>query len=219
MLALLLLCSFSTKSSASHRLLSTISPTYTWSSVYNALNNACRFPQYNEFALDEPKAWCPVHTNNPGDWLQVDLGAEYLIDSVSTWSRGPSLSVQQWVISYNLSYSIDGNLPFISLGTFEANSQMNTEKKHHLYPTIKARYLRFIPVEYNGYKSMRVEMSGSPITCFNDLTPEIITWFNGNSFDLNTNVWYDKVNGNPNATIVTTDIGLFYGNISDEKYL
>ena len=57
--------------------------------------------------------------------------------------------------------------------------------------------------------------------CFNNLISDIITWFNGDSFNSSANIWNDKIYGNPTATIIdSTDIALFNdSNITDEKYL
>ena len=141
-------------SSAVDRLLSTISPSY--SSHLGHAAPYCNQPQYTESPSIATAAWCAAN-NAHGAWLQVDLGDQYTIDSVSTWSRD---STGQWVTAYNLQYSTDGST-FISLGTFQGNLAVNNEQRNYLSPTINARYLRFTPLASFNWPAMRIEVSGS----------------------------------------------------------
>ena len=87
--------------------------------------------------------------NKAGEWLQVDLGEERLLTNLSTQGRP---SADQWVRSYNISFSSDSvkwepykennavkvcDNDFISwhyynTGMVEATSQVNSRRMAHL---------------------------------------------------------------------------------------
>eukprot|EP01083_Nonionella_stella_P089989 251370_1 len=105
-------------------------------------------------------AWHPLETYNP-DYLQVDLGEQHPIESVSVFPR--ATGALQYVTTYTLSYSIDGQIfedyPTTLNGPIgitgddavdEANSVLDS-------PIVIARYLRFTPLTYVWHKAMRVE--------------------------------------------------------------
>ncbi len=82
----------------------------------------------------------------------------YLIKAVGTLGRA---NYGQWVTLYNLQYSQDGTT-FSSNGItnpLSGNTDQNTEVIHAL-GSIFAKSLRFIPVAYKGWKSMRIEAYG-----------------------------------------------------------
>eukprot|EP01083_Nonionella_stella_P241549 843436_1 len=106
-------------------------------------------------------AWVSSTIDNPADYLQVDLGEQHPIESVSVFPR--ATGALQYVTTYTLSYSIDGQIfedyPTTLNGPIgitgddavdEANSVLDS-------PIVIARYLRFTPLTYVGTKAMRVE--------------------------------------------------------------
>ena len=130
------------------------SSSFTWSDVYP--DPKCQLPQISPQIYLQ--AWCTQLVPNDGSWLQVDLGSVHIIESVSTWGRN---SYDQWVTSYELHYSLDGiTFTAYSGNPLTGNSDTTTEQQNFLTSTIMAKYLRFIPLSYYGWKSMRVEATG-----------------------------------------------------------
>ena len=131
------------------------SSSFTWSDVHNGA--LCQLPQILPQIFSQ--AWCTELVPNDGSWLQVDLLNVHIIESVSTWGRNSI--AQQWVTSYELHYSLDGiTFTPYSGNPLTGNSDETTEQQNFLTPNIMAKYLRFIPLSYNGWKSMRVEATG-----------------------------------------------------------
>ena len=58
----------------------------------------------NNVAKDGNKGSWSTKFNKAGEWLQVDLGEEKLLTNLSTQGRP---SADQWVRSYNISFSSD----------------------------------------------------------------------------------------------------------------
>jgi hypothetical protein len=54
--------------------------------------------------LDSKTSWSSFKTNNPNDYLQVDLGLDYQICAVGT--KG-SNAHSEWTTEYKLAYSLD----------------------------------------------------------------------------------------------------------------
>ena len=61
-------------------------------------------------------AWEPKTTNDPTDYLQIDLLYEYVICAVATQGNPPTQSVaaQEWTTEYKLRFSLNGTtfLPY-----------------------------------------------------------------------------------------------------------
>ncbi|XP_078352029.1 EGF-like repeat and discoidin I-like domain-containing protein 3 [Oculina patagonica] len=107
--------------------------------------------------------------NNLYQWLQIDLRIETTVTFVATQGRH---AYNQWVTKYKLQYSNDGNSFQVyknqgesSDKVFVGNSDAGTVVKHHLISSIKARYIRLIPTEWNNHISMRMELYG----CFEEM--------------------------------------------------
>ena len=94
-------------------------------------------------------------------YLQVDLGALFLIDSISTWGYVGWRRYDTWVKSYNLTFSIDGEIftPYIH-NPLQGNINVNDEKKNVLSQNIVTQYLRFIPIEFHDWKGFNLDASG-----------------------------------------------------------
>ncbi|KAI8505144.1 hypothetical protein Bbelb_172530 [Branchiostoma belcheri] len=108
-------------------------------------------------------AWC-VKTNDGNQWLQVDLGKLAEVWGVVT--QGRFRDYKQWVTTYKLSFSTDGNTwrPYRDSSgrqkVLQGNSDGDTPLRHLLAEPVTARYVRFLVVTWNNYICMRVEVLG-----------------------------------------------------------
>ena len=111
--------------------------------------------------------WCSGDINNPNSYLQVDLGDLFIIYSVSTWGIQDYGYGDEWIISYDIYYSTDGNIfkSYIN-NPLPGNTDWNNEQENVLNPEIIAQFLRFIPINFHNRKSFRVEASGSSYVSF-----------------------------------------------------
>ena len=129
---------------------------FSWSDV-RSITSRCSHPEPSD---EVGYAWCAGNSNGES-WLQVDLGKPYLIQYVVTWGRN-SPNNEQWVTSYNLSYSLDG-ITFINddiSNPLNGNENDYDESVNLLDPMIIAQYLRFTPITWNEHPSMKIEASG-----------------------------------------------------------
>ncbi|XP_015751481.1 PREDICTED: lactadherin-like [Acropora digitifera] len=108
-------------------------------------------------------SWCALQ-NNIGEYLQIDLGKERVVNKIATQGR-PSTVYFQWVTSYKLLFSSDGanwneyqNNGVVKF--FTANSDRGTIVSHKLWPQISTRYVRFLVMSWHHHISMRVELYG-----------------------------------------------------------
>ncbi|CAK0901714.1 unnamed protein product, partial [Prorocentrum cordatum] len=102
-------------------------------------------------AINSEQAWSSLY-NSVGHYVQIDLGAAMPISGVVTQGRS---DLDQWVTSYQVEYSVDGELWRDVDGTFAGNSDRNTVV-HGMLPAIKlARYVRVRPLAWHGHMSMR----------------------------------------------------------------
>lgn len=127
---------------------------FSWSDVESYTE--CQDPRFS--------AWCSLAAFNTSSYFQADLGELYIIYSISTWGIDDYCCGPEWVESYDLEYSIDG-ISFISYinNPLPGNVDYFTEQNNALQPTIVAQFLRFIPVSFQNWKSMRVDASGSSL--------------------------------------------------------
>ncbi|XP_068721416.1 lactadherin-like isoform X2 [Montipora capricornis] len=113
------------------------------------------------------------HDLNQSSWLQIDLNNKYTkVLGVSTQGRDsnpqwPGGVTFQWVTRYNLQYSDDGVIfqHYKEEGQaaekeFRGNNDRGTVVYHELNPPIRARYIRFRPMAWHGWISMRAELYG-----------------------------------------------------------
>ncbi|XP_072881480.1 contactin-associated protein-like 5 isoform X2 [Hemitrygon akajei] len=112
---------------------------------------------------DGAGGWSPQESNKY-QWLQIDLGERTEITGVATQGRYGS---SDWVISYLLMFSDTGRnwkqyQQEDSIWAFVGNSNADGVVRHKLEHSIKARLLRFVPLEWNpfGRIGMRVEVYG-----------------------------------------------------------
>ncbi|CAH3169050.1 unnamed protein product, partial [Pocillopora meandrina] len=107
------------------------------------------------------RGWAPKTNTNHTDYLQIDLQYDYVICAVATQG---SVNSDQWTTKYKIKLSLG-----VTFNTYEEN---NTEKvfngnsgrndivKHGLREYTLARFIRFVPTDYHGYKTLRVEVYG-----------------------------------------------------------
>jgi len=132
------------------------------STSYNA-NHIPQFSRLNKIpASGKAGAWSSSK-NDGNQWLQVYFGRETTVTKVATQGRYDD---NQWVMSYSLSYSVDGThwawyrLADGHIKVFGGNIDRNTLVFHSLSSPIQARYLRFRPRTWSGHISMRAEVYG-----------------------------------------------------------
>ncbi|KAF6078467.1 hypothetical protein HJG60_009265 [Phyllostomus discolor] len=112
---------------------------------------------------DGAGGWSPL-VSNKYQWLQIDLGERMEITAVATQGGYGS---SNWVTSYLLMFSDSGRnwkqyRQEDSIWGFSGNANADSVVHYRLQPSIKARFLRFIPVEWNpkGRIGMRIEVFG-----------------------------------------------------------
>ncbi|XP_062966468.1 contactin-associated protein-like 4 isoform X5 [Cynocephalus volans] len=112
---------------------------------------------------DGAGGWSPL-VSNKYQWLQIDLGERMEITAVATQGGYGS---SNWVTSYLLMFSDSGRnwkqyRQEDSIWGFSGNTNADSVVHYRLQPSIKARHLRFIPLEWNskGRIGMRIEVFG-----------------------------------------------------------
>ncbi|XP_074629875.1 lactadherin-like isoform X1 [Acropora palmata] len=100
--------------------------------------------------------------NAPGQYLQIDLGKERVVNKIATQGRP---SYDQWVTTYKLLFISNGanwneyqNNGVVK--NFTGNSDSETVVSHKLSPRISTRYVRFSALSWHHHISMRVELYG-----------------------------------------------------------
>ncbi|XP_068670765.1 lactadherin-like [Montipora foliosa] len=121
--------------------------------------------------------------NDHDQWFQVDLGDQYTnVTCVATQGRH---GLDQWVTRHKLQYSNDGtNFEYYKdiqgqNKVFAGNVDSHSVVHQELNPPIRARYIRFRPLTWNNFMSMRVELYG----CFQECTAPALGMENGRIFD------------------------------------
>ncbi|XP_069312724.1 contactin-associated protein-like 4 isoform X6 [Eulemur rufifrons] len=112
---------------------------------------------------DGAGGWSPL-VSNKYQWLQIDLGERMEVTAVATQGGYGS---SNWVTSYLLMFSDSGRnwkqyRQEDSIWGFSGNANADSVVYYRLQPSIKARFLRFIPLEWNpkGRIGMRIEVFG-----------------------------------------------------------
>ncbi|XP_028629685.1 contactin-associated protein like 5-1 isoform X3 [Grammomys surdaster] len=107
--------------------------------------------------------WSPADSNAQ-QWLQIDLGNRVEITAIATQGRYGS---SDWVTSYRLMLSDTGHNwqqynQEDSIWTFVGNMNADSVVHHKLLHPVRARFVRFVPLEWNpnGKIGMRVEAYG-----------------------------------------------------------
>ncbi|KAM5192554.1 contactin-associated protein-like 4 [Mantella aurantiaca] len=112
---------------------------------------------------DGAGGWSP-NISNKYQWLQIDLGERTEITAIATQGKYGS---SDWVTSYLLMYSDTGRNwkkyhQEEGISAFIGNTNADSVVHHKLQNHIRARYLRFTPLNWNlnGRIGMRVEVYG-----------------------------------------------------------
>lgn len=100
--------------------------------------------------------WTPEETDTSA-YIQWDFGAPKLIHSIQTKGRGDA---DEFVRSYRIAISSDGDTWSILDGTFEGNDEHDTLEENELSPPITAQMWRLYPQEFTGERSLRAELFG-----------------------------------------------------------
>ena len=79
---------------------SSFSATSEYSNIYKAYNGR----------LNGSMAWIPRSNNNPNDYLEIDLGYEFIICAVATQGNGKSPGPNEWTTNYKIQLSLDGTI-------------------------------------------------------------------------------------------------------------
>ncbi|XP_034743563.1 contactin-associated protein-like 4 [Etheostoma cragini] len=165
--ALLLFSSYGTTGEevCDSALVSNLSPSSFRSSSQLSSSHAPGFAKLNR--RDGAGGWSP-HTSDPYQWLEVDLGQRTTITAVATQGRYGS---SDWLSSYLLMVSDTGHnwkqyRQEDSIGSFPGNSNADSVVQYKLQQPAIARFLRFIPLEWNpsGRIGLRLETYGCPYT-------------------------------------------------------
>eukprot|EP00795_Rhopilema_esculentum_P007452 gene7452-13218_t len=118
-----------------------------------------------EARLNNYKVWC-TYNNNAMQYVQVDLGKIMQVFAVATQGHP---TWDNWVTSYEVTYSENGNLYYDILqaaGTwtravFTGNRDRHSIVKNKLPSPIRARYIRIHPKTYFGHDTcLRAEFYG-----------------------------------------------------------
>ncbi|XP_077200637.1 contactin-associated protein-like 4 [Paroedura picta] len=112
---------------------------------------------------DGAGGWTPF-VSNKYQWLQIDLGERTEITAVATQGGYGS---SDWVTSYLLMFSDSGRnwkqyCQEENIWAFSGNTNADSVVYYKLQHSIKARFLRFVPLDWNlhGRIGMRIEVYG-----------------------------------------------------------
>uniref|UniRef100_A0A674JGZ1 Contactin associated protein family member 4 n=1 Tax=Terrapene triunguis TaxID=2587831 RepID=A0A674JGZ1_9SAUR len=113
------------------------------------------FSFVSPFTLKGAGGWSPL-VSNKYQWLQIDLGERTEITAVATQGGYGS---SDWVTSYLLMFSDRG---MSGHRAFSGNTNADSVVHNKLQHSIKARFLRFVPLDWNpnGRIGMRIEVYG-----------------------------------------------------------
>ena len=102
-------------------------------------------------------SWSPSD-NSQNEWIQVEFESLHRLRSVPVLGR-PDASLDQYVKTYNLTHSLDGNnfvQPKTNRGSDGPNSKVTTDLK----PTRLGRYFRLTPITWNNQIALRFDFEG-----------------------------------------------------------
>ncbi|XP_072170354.1 uncharacterized protein [Diadema setosum] len=134
----------------------------TASSEFNANHGPARARVDTVAGGGKTGAWS-ARVNNVNQWIQVDLNRFYLVTGIISQGRQ---DYDQWVRTYTVSYSEDGNTftPILDCNgdakTFTANTDRNTKVTNRFARSVLARFIRILPATWNNHISMRFELLG-----------------------------------------------------------
>ncbi|XP_069106362.1 contactin-associated protein-like 2 [Argopecten irradians] len=115
--------------------------------------------------FSSPYGWCPA-TIRDGDYLQVEFKTTSTLKAIQTTGR---MVHGHLVSSYSVNTSMDG-INWISISSngtvklFPGNSDDSSIVTNTLGRSVTAKFVRVISVSGTGYRSMRLEVKGCPIS-------------------------------------------------------
>jgi hypothetical protein len=117
-------------------------------------------------AMNPVSSWSALH-NNDQQWVQVDLLKETNVTGVATQGRG---RYPQWVTTYRILYSNDGNTWTTyeedgEIKVFDGNADENSVVKNDFANPFSARFVRLNPATWFGHVSLRMELYGDQDVC------------------------------------------------------
>ncbi|XP_022783220.1 protein sidekick-2-like isoform X2 [Stylophora pistillata] len=109
------------------------------------------------------RGWAPKTKTNPTDYLQIDLLQNYVICAVATQGAN---GIDEWTKNYKIQLSLDGTTFFTYKENnidrvFPGNSNQNNITLNSLKEFSRAKFIRFQPTTYSGWKVLRVEVYGT----------------------------------------------------------
>ncbi|XP_031551983.1 uncharacterized protein LOC116289233 [Actinia tenebrosa] len=113
------------------------------------------------------KAWGPRTTS--GAWLQIDLGSVVFVCAVATQGAGADLT-DEFVRKYKIQVSLDNvnwNHYQENNGDkeFTGNTDRSTVVTNKLKNPVRAKFIRFYPIDYRSHPTMRAEVYGISSAC------------------------------------------------------
>ncbi|XP_028401417.1 uncharacterized protein LOC114524515 [Dendronephthya gigantea] len=135
------------------------------SSSYDDLSRASRGRLNIKYQPPLKSGWCSKF-DNKSQYLQIDLEVDSDLTGIATQGRGRE-PYRHWVTKYYVSLREDGGPWFnftrskkVQPVIFNGNTDAFSTVFHSFDRTIKARYVRIHPVEWNVQICMRVELYG-----------------------------------------------------------
>ena len=112
--------------------------------------------------LNSSTCWCPADNDkNNHPWIQVNLGEEKYMTSVTLQGRKDTSSSLQYVTKFRVLYSKDGTY-FEHLETFQGLNNVNETIKRWFTIPVFCRAIRIQVLEYNVHPSLRFEFGYIP---------------------------------------------------------
>ena len=79
-------------------------------SSFSATSEFSNFYKASNGRLNGTHAWEPSGKNNANDYLQIDLGYEFIICAVATQGNGKVPDANEWTTKYKIQLSLDGTI-------------------------------------------------------------------------------------------------------------
>nr|XP_058955959.1 B-cell receptor CD22-like [Pocillopora verrucosa] len=154
--------------------------------------------------------WCPATASLGTEYFQVDFSRPFRVCAVDT--QGHHTLSTWFVSSFNITYSLNESTWFTAQqnetnGIFSGNSDGNTVVRNKLSGnwSFVARFLRLIPLTWNAWPCLRMEVYGRELPAIDVRFPRNKTVLEGEQFTLkclplgnknNFNVTWMKKSGN-----------------------
>ena len=106
--------------------------------------------------IDSPQAWS-AKTNQPGEWIQLDLGQERWVAGTMIQPRSPEWGIQ-YVTEYTVSTSLDGKNWTAVPGKYIGDAKLTSENKFSNGALVGARYVRMIVTKWTNHISLRADV-------------------------------------------------------------